>query len=386
MDQIQITKSIKSLCAIFFLILVSCGGKVEEGESSTVDVDQFTNYLIDIEASTVAFTELIKEVEVVRLEETEESLLGNIRRLKVEGDHLLFPGDNGDFFVYSYTGEFIRKINKKGDGPEEYRGIMDFWIEKDTLAIYSRPQIKVIRYGLEGNFIDSYSLPYQASHVIGFENRYLLDMNQIRLDSLQYNLIVVDPNSGKETFLSPFSGKSQFTMFNEASVFASYGNGHIYTRILSDTVLFVNDDGVEPLMSFDFGEEWLWDHEGLVSNSRQVFSSIDNEGKVWTIHPKIGNDFIYLSYQTSFSSLHQVLINRRSGELMAFNLRKTIEENFLMMPIAWYGDQLLMSMQSTDVTDFLGSFDSNQIEFREGTTVEGIESSENPVLVWIKFN
>jgi hypothetical protein len=38
-----------------------------------------------------------------------------------------------------------------------------------------------------------------------------------------------------------------------------------------------------------------------------------------------------------------------------------------------------------DISPFLSELKEDQITFRQGTTLEEIKSSENPVLMWVKF-
>jgi hypothetical protein len=45
----------------------------------------------------------------------------------------------------------------------------------------------------------------------------------------------------------------------------------------------------------------------------------------------------------------------------------------------------LCSISPADVADFLGELDEAQWQFKPGTTLEEIESSENPVLMWVTF-
>lgn len=54
-------------------------------------------------------------------------------------------------------------------------------------------------------------------------------------------------------------------------------------------------------------------------------------------------------------------------------------------PIQWEGNKLAMSLPSAELSPFLSELTEDQIVFSSGATLEEVESSENPVLIWVKF-
>lgn len=46
---------------------------------------------------------------------------------------------------------------------------------------------------------------------------------------------------------------------------------------------------------------------------------------------------------------------------------------------------MLIAINSLDLAQLLGELDSSQYAFNEGSTLEEIESSENPALMWVTF-
>ncbi|MDR2679260.1 MAG: 6-bladed beta-propeller, partial [Tannerella sp.] len=66
--------------------------------------------------------------------------------------------DDGDIFVYDRTGKALRKINRKGQGGEEYVNILNITLDEDNEEmfvndIYAK---KIIVYDLYGNFKRSF--------------------------------------------------------------------------------------------------------------------------------------------------------------------------------------------------------------------------------------
>jgi hypothetical protein len=136
--------------------LITCGamcalscGETSEDNIATIentDLDVFKVYELDTAGQKVRFADMIESVELMRLEETDASLLSFITELVETDDHyLLTSGRGGDLFFYSKEGKYEFKINREGEGPEEYLNIEDKWVSDDTLFVYSNRQNKLHR-------------------------------------------------------------------------------------------------------------------------------------------------------------------------------------------------------------------------------------------------
>jgi len=79
------------------------------------------------------------------------------------------------------------------------------------------------------------------------------------------------------------------------------------------------------------------------------------------------------------------LINRLTGAIVSIDLRNQDDGRYTISPIKWEGNSFIGSIQSNDLSALINELDQSRIKFREGTTLEEIESSENPVLMWVKF-
>jgi hypothetical protein len=62
--------------------------------------------------------------------------------------------NDGDIFVYDRTGKAIRKINRKGQGDEEYVNILGVILDEDNNEIYvhTHYERKIKVYDLYGKF------------------------------------------------------------------------------------------------------------------------------------------------------------------------------------------------------------------------------------------
>ena len=92
-----------------------------------------------------------------------------------------------------------------------------------------------------------------------------------------------------------------------------------------------------------------------------------------------------MNFKSDFRSVNSFLLDRLTGETRLIDFRKEGEEKFAIFAHQWMDDRLMMSIASEDVADFLAELDEGQWRFRDGTTLEEIESSEHRVVIWVTF-
>lgn len=348
--------------------------------------DDFKSYTLDSELPAERFADLIESVEVMRLEETSNSLLSYIHEIHKTTDQLLLTsGKESDLFVFDLNGDFVRKINRQGDGPEEYSDITDLWLENDTIAIYSRNQRKVMKYDLKGDFIMVDKLPNQAGHIYSYRNGYAMEMNYYPINDTSYYRFVV-LNRQLEPVNKYFEIESlipQGLSFSNNSV-TPYKDGVLFHRIMNDTIYYLRDEKLSPLVHFDFGKDWYWKEEREVKGDfLAVISTLDD---VWNATSLVGDQHIWISPTIGIGRTSTYfLIDRATGRIEQIDLRKSSNDKSIGFAKGWDNDKMIFTVQSEDVREVVSKLSNDQIKFRQGTTLEEIESSENPVLMWVKF-
>ena len=124
------------------------------------------------------------DVEYIPLETNDEFI--NKGWVKAVGKNLLAivnGGTDGDIFLYERsTGKGIRKINRKGQGGEEYTQITQIVLdeEQNEMFIVDYPRQKFMVYNLEGKFLRSFNFdensyysfvyPYDKAHLIVYKD------------------------------------------------------------------------------------------------------------------------------------------------------------------------------------------------------------------------
>ena len=131
------------------------------------DSQPFQSYSIDLESPSVRLTELLEEVRIVRLEETEASLLASVWNTRYENGYYIIPEDEQrSLCFFDASGSFVQTFDRSGEGPEEYKAITSFWIKDDTINIYDQVGSNHVRYLRNGLFIDKSRIDFELSFLI----------------------------------------------------------------------------------------------------------------------------------------------------------------------------------------------------------------------------
>ena len=369
---------------LLLIVLWSCSDEKLEGlDKSGLDIDEFRSYKIDMDMSQTKLADLIDTIEVIRLEETSESLLGYASRLQEYSRGFVMASEKVGVLFFNKEGDFMHGFNHKGSGPGEYADIYDFWIEGDTIAIFSKASQHIKQFDLKGNFISSIRIPYYTHHVYPIKNGFVYDLNYgVIEDSLKYRSVVVNSEHKLEKALLPFNAFPKMHYFSNSPSLKPYGNGATYLGVMSDSLYLVNNNQVKPLAHFDFGEKWYWTEEAKM-NPKMYMSSKGE--KVDNINSYIGEGQIWLAATYIMTDTQPFLINRLTGAVVSIDLRNQDDGRYTISPIKWEGNSFFGSIQSNDLITLISELDQSRIKFRRGTTLEKIESSENPVLMWVKF-
>jgi hypothetical protein len=374
-----------NLICILFLVLFSCAKHASEQEKKALVVsDDFKSISIDLNIGEVGFSEVLEQIEVLGLEETKQSLVSGFGRLSLSSSQLVFADwESKDVFLYSKDGSFISKFNHDGDGPGEYKAIQSLWVEGDEIIIYDNVRRQMVRFDSDGKHLATDKINSDGADLIPVADGFLLDMvNRPTEDSLNFNVAVFDKHLKRTGLLNPFVGTLKFRI-EPSGTLSTYKQGAIYTPVLNDSVFLIQNGESRPLLKFDFGEQWLWNDKEL--EGQNAINAIQNSDKVWQFSAKVGVSHAYVSYSVGFSNNGVLLISRSSGKYDKVKMVKNTQERFTIYPIQWEGDQLLFSLASYDLVELLNTLNDDQWKLIGDMTIQEIESSENPVLMWVKF-
>ncbi len=374
------------------ILLSSCGGgELSDKDADRAKLDEFRSYPINMEAPKRKFSDMISQLRIVGMEETEASLLGILYNVMVTKDKILVPGSEGKIIRYfSLDGNYLGQLNRAGEGPEEYKSLRSFWLANESIHLYDNQNKAIKSYSLDGEFLDSRELPYPAEHIYPTENGFWLDMGyrfrQGQLDSSNYRIIHLSESLEEPEFFAPFTEALGFPITTNINSFRMVDGLLSYKQTLSDTIFQVQRDTVKPWIKFDFGDDLLWADDEMRTNGQKAMAAINEAGKVWVMNSWVGGGKIYFNFNTSFQDFKQMMLDRHSGDQIEIDVSKSTEEDYTLMWNGWVNEnEMLIAINSLDLAQLLGELDSSQYAFNEGSTLEEIESSENPALMWVTF-
>jgi hypothetical protein len=152
--------------------MAGCAGEKQSADDViTVDV-----------TATYSKKELIlqdfMDVEYIPLETTDEFLTQGF--VQAIGKDIIITknyANDGDIFLFDRNGKALRKINRKGQGGEEYTYIFGITLDENNSEIFvnSRTERKILVYDLGGNFKRSFK------HKEGFAYNYMYNFDQENL-------------------------------------------------------------------------------------------------------------------------------------------------------------------------------------------------------------
>ncbi|OEK05460.1 6-bladed beta-propeller [Roseivirga misakiensis] len=371
-------------CLFLIIFCLSCGSeKSSTGDTELTKKNGYQSFKIDINEEKIPFVDLIESLQITRLEETEESLLRYVGQIMFHEDRMIFPDNQGTFYIYSKNGEFLNKFNHKGQGPEEYSRLTDVWLEDGVLSVHSTGKA-VNRYDLAGNFIDRDRLTERAVHAFPYKGGYLLDMSlRYTQDSLKYSLITLDEELKLDKTFLPFDKSlGSIFSFSPNSIF-KLGDDLLYLREIGSIVYKVTADTLVPYIFYDFGENWYFKPGVEITPN---FSEEQRRNKqAWYVLNHIGHNFIYIHTTLGPRMDYSYLIDRQSGRSVSIESRTSTNESLDVVGSGWEGDEFLFTLRSTQFIDLVDQLGEEQYSFTEGSSLEEIESSENPVLLRVKF-
>lgn len=157
------------ITVLTLILLISCNGRHEsviieripEPSIKTTVCDSI--FCLNIKGQPLKhdfMTSVIDSIEIIRLETTEESIIGRIGSVNVLNDYLIIADDmaSGDVLAFDKTGRYSHKIGSYGEGPEEYASIGQVFVHDNQIYVYDRSHSKLITYDVLGNHINSMSL------------------------------------------------------------------------------------------------------------------------------------------------------------------------------------------------------------------------------------
>ncbi|MDR1114955.1 MAG: 6-bladed beta-propeller [Tannerella sp.] len=158
-------KKTSTILAIILSVTAGCGG----GKQSATTSDDFIT--VDVTAKYPKKELILQDfmdVEYIPLETNDDFLCqGLVQAIGREIILVKNRVDDGDIFIFDRNGKAIKKINRKGQGGEEYTYILGIALDEDNgeMFVNDHYKRKIFVYDLDGNFKRSFQHKDDAMYI-----------------------------------------------------------------------------------------------------------------------------------------------------------------------------------------------------------------------------
>ena len=256
-------KKTNPFLGIFLLVIAGCGGR-KQSTDDFITVDVTKNY-----PKKELILQDFMDVEYIPLETNGGFLCQGI--VQAIGKEMILVKNNirdGDIFIFDRNGKGLRKINRMGQGPEEYINITNIILDEDNGEIFVNDDVQIKRiqvYDLFGKFKRSIKHKEGALYdkMYNYDNDHLICHDRLADDGQIFSIISKkDGSTTNEMQIAVNKEKksSTITIVQQNGKFIMgvglfynsmilYQNNWILTEHSSDTVYrYLPDGSISPIM------------------------------------------------------------------------------------------------------------------------------------------
>lgn len=141
------------------LLLAACSGeKASDEKVYTLNIDGSIEHF-QKDYTSEAYKPLFKNPKTLQLETKDECLLSGFAHVIDVTPKYIVVGDNQKFFFFdAHSGAYLSKIDRKGDGPEEYSFLGSRFFDDENNLLYLKDKKKIKSYKPDGTFVREFSL------------------------------------------------------------------------------------------------------------------------------------------------------------------------------------------------------------------------------------
>ena len=385
------------LIGVFVLLGCSSNKKQEPISKSGIPVINLSEDVSTV--PSLLLSESAEKLEIVSLEMTDQSMLGEIRRIQVT-DHNIWIDHGREFYIYRFSrsGKFLNKIGSIGQGPGEYTTYSTFLVDEDKKEVYIIANTNgVLAYDFEGNFkrkiVDIQTILQLFSSVY---DQYILNNQKffatqnfalyrpIDKDSLWSFVSLGDDFQKKKYFKNPAHvGKEELIIANRANMdrMVNYWreyltsmdtyNGQLTLKYPDTDTIYCYDDATNQLLPqyAIFTDEEKGDYEAthLWFKDRKSFDYFS----IFSYYPT--KDFVYL-IGSKGEEVYTYCYNKKDGSVRLQKRQSAITER----DVPWFSFPLRQMKRDFVLDNDLGGGDFTVDSRSSGKYwIDVLDSSDN---------
>ena len=280
----------KSIVSLLFSSFIVVGLQAQNPRPATIKIDP-------TEAEVVEFTDLAKDITVLKLEDTRESILGHVDNLLITESRIYVLTGMPNSFVVAFdrNGKYLFKVRATGQGPEEVDRVTNIAVDGEDLMVYGDLSRKVLRINKDGEFQRAYKLDLFAYDFVKTDTGWLFYLQSFSSgENGDTRLALTDENFQDPIYMfKPKKTGLGFGFYYRE--FARGDQGVSFVMAQNDTLFNFKDGGVSVSSVVDFGSYGLDESEKERPYSRQMLERLSK-----ITYARLGKPFYQLPDYTSF--------------------------------------------------------------------------------------
>lgn len=281
-------KRIVLVGAMLWIGVTSCTNKQPEVNTPSIEIKL---------SDALPLKETISNIHVTMFQNSSAAHFpGNLSKVVLRGDSIFVMDNWKDPGIYLYNSEgmLTNSYTKKGNGPDEFIGIVDFNVMPDKailLDTYATSQRIFLDRSL--SFLHKEEAEEQAEHfhTVGSDGSVWYDRGNVAYGENQDKLIHTNGKSRKAVLPIPQDIKN--VTFASPNVFAEIANDTIlYLPTVEPRLYKCHNGQAEIFCELDFEDLWPdFANDGKNENPLDLMRRISEEGKVYSTNMlSNGND------------------------------------------------------------------------------------------------
>ena len=350
--------------------------------SDTNDGLEITYVNPDDKSDVLFISEMFCDLELIPLETTENSLIGEISRILIHDEKIFILDEDvsESVLVFNMDGSFKYKISASGNGPNEYTSPPeDMFIDSDNNQLILITEDIMFFDADNGSFIKRIQ-PHTTGYISFIRQdvyAYYSFFTNYSSENQKYNLSIQN-NDSTHRYLPIQNYLLNKDLVRPMFPFHSYNyNGDVFfTEKYNDTVYHITPDMLKPMRYIDFGKYKITESElsGIAradntNNLKYMFMS-GNSSYAGDISLYAETPYYYYFNYSYKGAVYDFLFNKSTGK--TFHSNATHDDiAFSLLPgnFIFAGNKYLVSYM--DVIDFKNeefkaAFDAFKTDIRSG--------------------
>jgi hypothetical protein len=234
----------KQLFFLFTLIfLTACS---PEKKSDCININLAESIKLT-NSNLKSLNDISSDYHIIPVETSDSCLLSNIN-IKYVSDSDIWIKDNHVIYrIDRKNGRILFKLDKKGQGPEEYLSISDFVIDYKTrtIFIYDIGKKKLITYNFDGKYLNSFENDFIGSFDLTDEDCFLVSYNPYFDDPFHIGIYDKSWNL-LNRFIPKTDAVNQNGNLHHFDVLYKFEGKHYFRKSFGDTIYQVDIQSINP--------------------------------------------------------------------------------------------------------------------------------------------